>query len=283
MAGQTLPLDALAKQFGGVEVPTATSTTRDAATLATQLGGVEVPSSVPPGLVEPGTIDLHTEPRRRFQIADIGGRFALIPALEGADSVEAFHTYRQHYGIFQDAESAARYADTLDQSETSDQRPSSVDHLARSLGGIEVTPGRAGTPTTQLTVGHRYAVTGPFSPLEAEVIGQSAPAQGAEPPTFPLIQPPLNPQALEPQVPTMKRGRFTGLPGTDISSETPEPLTEGLLHIAQGAAGLVDAARTAPPRQTVIAVHPKTGQRYETTMRPPPSDSTVAAGRQVLK
>jgi N12 class adenine-specific DNA methylase len=36
-------------------------------------------------------------------------------------------------------------------------------------------------------------------------------------------------------VPTITRGRFTGLPGRDVTSATPEPLTDGAIQFAQGA------------------------------------------------
>lgn len=36
-------------------------------------------------------------------------------------------------------------------------------------------------------------------------------------------------------VPTITRGRFTGLPGRDVTSATPEPLTDGAIQLAQGA------------------------------------------------
>jgi hypothetical protein len=53
---------------------------------------------------------------------------------------------------------------------------------------------------------------------------------GAAPPSTPAPQP-----TTPPAVQTFTRGRFTGLPGRDVTSATPEPLTEGAIQLARGA------------------------------------------------
>lgn len=92
----------------------------------------------------------------------------------------------------------------------------------------------SGGPAAYATV----ASSGQVTPAELAVIGASAPVQQSQPPDYRTIFPTVTPPDLEPPMPVHTRGRWTGLPGEDFSSATPEPLTEGLIQAGKGAAVL---------------------------------------------
>jgi N12 class adenine-specific DNA methylase len=95
-----------------------------------------------------------------------------------------------------------------------------------------------GPPTLMQAV-----TSGQFSSAELDAIARSPATQATQTPDY--RPPPAPPPPSLPSTPIRKRGRFTGLPGEDpVMSEVPEPLTEGLIDIGKGLAGLGRAAVT---------------------------------------